>query len=49
MVGDVNLFINDPHDPSAAEIDVMIAEAWARGRGVGRQAVLLMLHYGVTR
>lgn len=49
MVGDVNLFLNDPHDPSAAEIDVMIAEAAARGRGIGREAVLLMLHYGTTR
>lgn len=49
MVGDVNLFLNDPHDPAAAEIDVMVAEASVRGCGIGREAVLLMLHYGATR
>lgn len=49
MVGDVNLFLNDPYDTTAAEIDVMVAEQGARGRGVGKQAVLLMMHYGVTR
>lgn len=26
MAGDVNLFLNDPEDPSTAEIEVMIAE-----------------------
>mmetsp|Transcript_28393 Transcript_28393/g.74579 ORF Transcript_28393/g.74579 Transcript_28393/m.74579 type:complete len:241 (-) Transcript_28393:1385-2107(-) len=49
MVGDVNLFLNDPHEPKTAEIDVMIAEPSARGRGMGREAVLLMMHYGVTQ
>eukprot|EP00038_Savillea_parva_P012175 m.202805 g.202805 ORF g.202805 m.202805 type:complete len:267 (+) comp21917_c0_seq1:82-882(+) len=49
MVGDVNLFLNDPHDTTAAEIDVMVAEPTARGCGVGREAVLLMMHYGMTR
>lgn len=49
MVGDVNLFINDPDDPHAAEIDIMVAEPAARGKGIGKEAVLLMLHWGATK
>ena len=32
MVGDVNLFLSD----GAAEIEVMLAEPTARGRGLGK-------------
>ena len=46
MVGDVNLFFNDPDDAAAAEIDIMIAEPDCRGRGLGREAVTLMMQYG---
>jgi len=35
MVGDVNLFLLEPGD---AEVEVMIAESSARGKGIGRQA-----------
>lgn len=49
LIGDVNLFFNDYDDPKCAEIDVMIARSDARGQGLGREAVLLMLHYALTR
>ncbi|XP_001513703.3 N-acetyltransferase 9 [Ornithorhynchus anatinus] len=49
MVGDVNLFLSNPEDPTVAEIEVMIAEPSYRGRGFGTEAVLMMMLYGVTR
>ncbi|XP_018423887.1 PREDICTED: N-acetyltransferase 9 [Nanorana parkeri] len=48
MVGDVNLFIVDPKNPSLAEIEIMIAEPESRGRGFGEESVRLMLFYGVS-
>lgn len=47
MAGDVNLFFNDHDDSHFAEVEVMIAEAAHRGKGFGKEAVLLMLQYGV--
>ena len=38
-VGDVNLFLNDPDDSTAAEIEVMVAVASARRRGVASEAL----------
>lgn len=49
MIGDVNLFFNDYDDPKSAEINIMIARADVRGLGLGKEAVLLMLHYALTR
>ena len=54
MIGDVNLFFNISDEPQTAEIEVMIAETGSRGKGLGRQAVLLMIwyairHLGVTK
>ncbi|XP_066471805.1 alpha/beta-tubulin-N-acetyltransferase 9 isoform X2 [Tiliqua scincoides] len=49
MVGDVNLFLTDPENPTLGEIEVMIAEASYRGRGFGKEATLLMLSYGMTQ
>ncbi|XP_049625722.1 alpha/beta-tubulin-N-acetyltransferase 9 isoform X1 [Suncus etruscus] len=46
MMGDVNLFLTDPGDPTLGEIEVMIAEPSCRGRGCGTEAVLMMLAYG---
>lgn len=47
MAGDVNLFLNDPDDDlSVAEIEVMVAEAGSRRKGLGREAVRMMMAYG---
>lgn len=54
LVGDSNLFLNVlPVDDNVgdgarvAEIEIMIAEPDARRRGMGLEAVLIMLKYGV--
>lgn len=49
MVGDVNLFLNDPEDRTVAEIDVMIAEPGCRRQGLGEETVSLMMGYGADR
>eukprot|EP00455_Lapot_gusevi_P055156 TRINITY_DN8951_c0_g1_i1.p1 TRINITY_DN8951_c0_g1~~TRINITY_DN8951_c0_g1_i1.p1 ORF type:complete len:203 (+),score=50.38 TRINITY_DN8951_c0_g1_i1:81-689(+) len=46
MAGDVNLFFNDFEDEHAAEVEVMIANAASRGKGCGKEAVILMMEYG---
>ena len=46
MIGDVNLFLTDPHDRTLAEVEVMIAEPGHRGKGLGRQAAKLIMKYG---
>ncbi|KRY47244.1 NADPH--cytochrome P450 reductase [Trichinella britovi] len=43
MVGDVNLFFTP--DQRSAEVEVMIAEPAWRGRGLGKEAVKMMLVY----
>ncbi|ETV92522.1 hypothetical protein, variant [Aphanomyces invadans] len=48
MAGDVNLFFNDDEDVANCEIDIMVAEARYRGKGIGREAVLLMMSYAVV-
>eukprot|EP00163_Fabomonas_tropica_P016302 TRINITY_DN29293_c0_g1_i1.p1 TRINITY_DN29293_c0_g1~~TRINITY_DN29293_c0_g1_i1.p1 ORF type:complete len:213 (-),score=34.88 TRINITY_DN29293_c0_g1_i1:3-641(-) len=48
MIGDVNFFINDPEEEGdRCEIEVMVAETWARRRGVGKEAVCMMMYYAV--
>ncbi|XP_071509110.1 N-acetyltransferase 9-like protein [Diadema antillarum] len=47
MCGDVNLFFNVSEDPSSAEIEIMVAEQACRGKGIGKEAILIMMHYGV--
>lgn len=45
MTGDVNLYMNDPDDFQTAEIEIMIAEPQSRGRGLGKESVLLMIAF----
>ena len=47
MVGDVNLFINDVDDRQNAEIDVMVPEISNRRKGYAREAIALMINFGV--
>ncbi|KAH8338381.1 hypothetical protein KR059_002111 [Drosophila kikkawai] len=51
MVGDTNLFLHpDPEsDQQVAEAEIMIAEPGARGKGYGREAMLLMLKYAQSQ
>ena len=54
MVGDVNLFFNGTDDDGEAdrgvcEVEVMLAEPTARRRGLGTEAVLLLLGYAAER
>lgn len=47
MIGDTNLFFNEPDDPTTAEAEIMIAEESNRGQKLGWEAMLLMLRYGM--
>lgn len=52
MIGDVNLFLADSETTPgtvapSAEVEVMIAEPWARGAGRGRVAVAALLRYAI--
>ncbi|KAL3528148.1 hypothetical protein ACH5RR_012804 [Cinchona calisaya] len=47
MVGDVNLYMNDLDDTQTAEIEIMIAETKSRGKGLGKEAVLMMMAFAV--
>jgi RimJ/RimL family protein N-acetyltransferase len=54
MIGDVNLFLSDWDDHSShpykqAEVDIMIAEPWARRQGCATEAVRCLLLYGAER
>ena len=50
MVGDTNLFLSTSDDgEKVAEAEIMIAEAAARGRGLGKEATALMLDYGASK
>ncbi|XP_067936060.1 alpha/beta-tubulin-N-acetyltransferase 9-like [Watersipora subatra] len=48
MVGDVNLFFNDVDCSTSAEIEIMVAEADTRGKGIGKEATLAMMQYGIA-
>ncbi|KAK4789760.1 hypothetical protein SAY86_017064 [Trapa natans] len=47
MVGDVNIYMNDPDDPFVAEIEIMVAESKSRGKGLGKESVLLMMAFAI--
>ncbi|KAJ2784908.1 hypothetical protein H4R18_000833 [Coemansia javaensis] len=48
MVGDVNFFLNGSDGPHEAELEVMIAEAGASGKGIATEVLALMMHYAVN-
>ncbi|XP_015076705.1 N-acetyltransferase 9-like protein [Solanum pennellii] len=45
MVGDVNIYMNDLDDPQMAEVEIMIAELKSRGKGLGKESVLMMMTF----
>ncbi|EDV27866.1 uncharacterized protein TRIADDRAFT_20514 [Trichoplax adhaerens] len=49
MIGDVNLFFNNPNDPHTAEIEIMIAKSEYRRKGFGSEALQAMMIYGITQ
>lgn len=46
MIGDVNLFLNDPDDSQCGEIEIMIAEPVARQKGFGIDTLYTFFRYG---
>ncbi|KAK1269340.1 hypothetical protein QJS04_geneDACA005250 [Acorus gramineus] len=49
MAGDVNIYMNDPDDLRVAEIEIMIAEQKSRGKGLGKEAVLMMMAFAIKK
>ncbi|KAL9994346.1 putative transcription regulator GNAT family [Helianthus debilis subsp. tardiflorus] len=47
MVGDVNMYMNDLEDAQLGEIEIMIAEPKSRGKGLGKESVLMMLAFAI--
>ncbi|CAM8949756.1 unnamed protein product [Rhodiola kirilowii] len=47
MVGDVNIYMNDMDDSKVAEVEIMIAEPTSRGKGLGKEAVLMMMAFAI--
>ncbi|KAI4340992.1 hypothetical protein MLD38_025774 [Melastoma candidum] len=47
MVGDVNVYMNDVDDSKVAEVEIMIAEPKSRGKGLGKESVLMMMAFAV--
>ncbi|KAJ2741632.1 hypothetical protein GGI20_005050 [Coemansia sp. BCRC 34301] len=48
MIGDVNFYLNNVHNPHEAELEVMIAEDGHSGKGIATEALRLMMHYAVN-
>lgn len=49
MVGDVNIYMNDPDNLHVAEIEIMIAESNSRGKGLGEESVLMMMAFAADK
>ena len=49
IVGDVNLYFNDPENPKCCEIEVMIAEKEFRRQGYGGESLILLMGYAVEK
>ncbi|XP_014477679.1 PREDICTED: N-acetyltransferase 9-like protein isoform X3 [Dinoponera quadriceps] len=48
MIGDTNLFFNDPQEPHIAEVEIMIADEASRGKKRGWESCILMIQYGMS-
>ncbi|XP_033329392.2 N-acetyltransferase 9-like protein isoform X1 [Megalopta genalis] len=49
MIGDTNLFFNDPDHVNTAEAEIMIANVAYRNKKRGWEAMILMLLYGIDK
>eukprot|EP01088_Endostelium_zonatum_P008721 TRINITY_DN2187_c0_g1_i3.p1 TRINITY_DN2187_c0_g1~~TRINITY_DN2187_c0_g1_i3.p1 ORF type:complete len:184 (-),score=50.37 TRINITY_DN2187_c0_g1_i3:8-559(-) len=53
MAGDINLFVSQEEDESNSsssikgELNIMIAEDKSRGKGLAKEAITLLMHYGI--
>ncbi|KAN0026263.1 hypothetical protein ACTFIV_007247 [Dictyostelium citrinum] len=47
MIGDVNIFFNEYEDEGTGELEVMIAESKSRRKGLAREAISIIMGYGV--
>ncbi|XP_067205843.1 alpha/beta-tubulin-N-acetyltransferase 9 isoform X2 [Linepithema humile] len=47
MIGDTNLFLNEPQESCIAEVEIMIADEASRGKKRGWESVILMMCYGI--
>ncbi|KAI9506832.1 hypothetical protein GGI25_000136 [Coemansia spiralis] len=48
MIGDINFYLNNHHNPHEAELEVMIAEQGHSGRGIATEVLKLMMHYAIS-
>jgi RimJ/RimL family protein N-acetyltransferase len=48
MIGDCNLFVSPFSEGDESEVEVMIAEKWARERGFGQEALSLLVLYAAN-
>lgn len=48
-IGDVNLFFHEYIEENEAEIDIMIGDKEARGKGFGKEAVAIMMQFGFQK
>jgi RimJ/RimL family protein N-acetyltransferase len=49
IVGDVNLFFNDYNSDKSCEVNVMVAEVSQRRKGIAKEAIILLMQYGINR
>lgn len=49
IVGDVNLFFNDYNSDKSCEVNVMVAEISQRRKGIAKEAIVLLMQYGINQ
>eukprot|EP01132_Coremiostelium_polycephalum_P000802 gene802-997_t len=47
MVGDINIFFNDFEELGTGELEIMIAEPSSRRKGLGKEAIGIMMEYAI--